>query len=138
MSARDTCPESVRADDALTRRALLAALPLAGGALALPAMVEGAEHDPLPDLVAEWRAVMQRWNDEMAQAEHETPESRHLFRREMELEDLIANTEPTSRPGAVAKLSWVLEDCERTDGLVCDLHAIALRRVRDALAAGLM
>ncbi len=43
MSEQPTHPGAIRADDALTRRTLLAALPLAGGALALPVMAKAED-----------------------------------------------------------------------------------------------
>lgn len=88
----------------LTRRALLASAPATG--IAVTAPVVAAIHDPLVDMV-------QQWKDQYASldgVEEYGAEEKALFDQLNALEGRIADTPAQTSGGALAKLEWVLED----------------------------
>ena len=95
----------------ITRRALLAAMPATGAALALPSVASAETPDPVVQAYHDWLAARREWGAMMKHPEHgngDTPPVLDAQRREYEAEERMLTERPTSLEGiaALSALAW--------------------------------
>ena len=123
----------------VSRRSILRGIP-AAAALSVTASAavafQGpppAHPDPLPGWFEEWKEKRTAWADH---PDEDSAEAEALWNDRIRLDDLIAETTPTTREGIAAKLEWVLED---SDGdLSYHGHHVALKSALDVLKRGVV
>ena len=117
--------------EALSRRTLLTALPVAGMAAALPLSAEAKVPDPMLALYHEWLEARQTWK-ELAElpgnGNWDGPKFLAAEAREASAEKLMLETAPTSFEGigALAAVAWVYVTPGVTDPQLFDEMAQSL------------
>ena len=106
--------------EALSRRELFAALPVAGLAVALPLSSEANVPDPMLAIYHEWLEARQTWKELAAVPGNEKWDSPAILAaeaREVIAEKLMLETAPTSLEGigALAALAWEYANPGLTD-----------------------
>ncbi|WP_121634141.1 hypothetical protein [Tropicibacter alexandrii] len=105
---------------AFTRRALLAAMPATGAALALPSVASAEAPDPVVRAYHDWMAARREWGALMGRPEHGNGDTTPVLdaqQREYEAEERMLTETPTSLEGiaALSALAWYTMGPSSTD-----------------------
>lgn len=114
-----------------SRRSLLMGAPVAALAMATGGAGVAAPADPVPALLAKWKATRDHYNTMPVTTEEA---DKKVFNEMIGYEEELAATRPVSREGAVAQLQYLIEDEAFRDG--CGLHLQVVENVLSALKSG--